>query len=492
MTRPPEDPAPGTRPLPPSAREKTTHPEAHSPARKDLRVERASPAREDARPEGARPGGGRLLGYGVGSVGTGVFSAVPGLLLLYYLTDTLGVPAAVGGAVLTLPKIWDVLLNPLVGAASDREAVRTGRRTRLLAAGSAALPVAFALMFAVPGGIAGGLPGALWAGAAFLLAATAFACFQVPYVALPAEMSGSPAVRTRIMSWRVVCLTVGILVAGGLAPAVVDLAGGGRPGYAVMGASVGAVMAAALVTATLSTRWVESRPGPRPLGLVAALRLAKGNRPFFALLAAFVTQALAVAVMLAGAPYVASYRLGDYGLTSLMFVCLVGPSIPAVPAWARLARRYGAVRCYLAASAAFCAVAVALVPSVAAGGLAATLGLTALAGVCYAALQLLPLSLLPDTVHADAARTGHAQAGAFTGLWTAGETAGLALGPGLFAGVLAVSGFVSAPVETPVAQPPSALTGLLLGFTALPALLMLISLPFVVRYGRLAREKETV
>jgi Na+/melibiose symporter-like transporter len=141
----------------------------------------------------SRLGRDRLLGYGIGSVGTGVFSAVPGLLLLYYLTDVLGVPAAVSGFVLVAPKIWDVLLNPLVGAASDREAVRTGRRTRLLAIGSAALPVTFALMFAVPGDV----PGALWAGAAFLLAATAFACFQVPYVALPAEMSADQGERTR-------------------------------------------------------------------------------------------------------------------------------------------------------------------------------------------------------------------------------------------------------------------------------------------------------
>ncbi|MEW9549870.1 MFS transporter [Nonomuraea sp. NPDC050783] len=439
-----------------------------------------------------------MLGYGIGSVGTGVFSAVPGLLLLYYLTDMLAVPAAAAGAVLVAPKIWDVLLNPLVGAASDREAVRTGRRTRLLAIGAVTLPVAFALMFAVPGGLPGAAwSGAAWSGAAFLLAATAFACFQVPYVALPAEMAGTRAARTRIMSWRVVCLTVGILVAGGLAPAVVDLAGGGRAGYAVMGVVIGAVMAAALVAATLATRWVPSRPGPRQLGPVAAFRLARGNRPFFVLLAAFVTQALAVAVMLAGAPYVASYRLGDYGLTSVMFVCLVGPSMLAVPGWAWLARRHGPVRCYLAASAGFCAVALALVPAIAAAGpgsgfpaagLAATLALTALAGVCYAALQLLPLSLLPDTVHADAARTGHAQSGAFTGLWTAGETAGLALGPGLFALVLAGSGFASAPAGAPVAQEPAALTGLLLGFTALPALLMLISLPFVAWYGRLAKE----
>lgn len=431
-------------------------------------------------------GRGRLLGYGIGSVGTGVFSAVPGLLLLYYLTDMLGVPAAVAGAVLVAPKIWDVLLNPLVGAASDREAVRTGRRTRLLMAGAVALPVAFALMFSVPGDV----PGAVWSGAAFLLAATAFACFQVPYVALPAEMSPDQGERTRIMSWRVVCLTVGILVAGGLAPALVDVAGGGRPGYAVMGVTIGAIMGAALVAATLATRWVPSLPGQRQLGPMAAFRLARGNRPFFVLLAAFVTQALAVAVMLAGAPYVAAYRLGDDGLTSVMFVCLVGPSMLAVPVWARLARAHGPVRCYFAASAGFCAIAVALIWAIAAGGLVPTLALTALAGVCYAALQLLPLSLLPDTVHADAARTGQTQAGAFTGLWTAGETAGLALGPGLYALVLAASGFVSAATESPVAQPAGALTGLLLGFTALPALLMLISLPFILRYGRLALTRK--
>jgi hypothetical protein len=36
----------------------------------------------------------------------------------------------------------------------------------------------------------------------------------------------------------------------------------------------------------------------------------------------------------------------------------------------------------------------------------------------------------------------------------------------------------------------SAVPGLLLGFTALPALLMLISLPFVAWYGRLAPTKN--
>ncbi|GAA3212227.1 MFS transporter [Actinocorallia longicatena] len=418
----------------------------------------------------------RLLGYAVGSVGTGVFSAVPGLLLLYYLTDVLGVSAAFAGVVLVLPKAWDVLLNPFVGAASDREAVRTGRRTRLMLAGALSLPILFAAMFAAPA--------AVWVMVAFLLAASAFSLFQVPYVALPAELSAVPAQRSRAMAWRIVALTLGILLAGGAAPAIVDAAGEGRAGYAVMGVVIGLVLGAALLTAALSTRWVESRPGPKQLGFAAALRLARGNRPFFALLGAFVVQSLAVAAMLAGAPYAATYRLDDYGLTSVMFVCMVAPSALAVPAWAELRRRYGMVRCYAVAVLLFALAALALFPALQSGTTWLVLALTALVGVCYAAVQLIPLSLLPETVHADAGRTGHAQSGAFTGVWTAAETGALALGPGLFALLLAVTGFRSADFDAPVTQPESALTGLTAGYTLLPAVLLLASLPLLLAYER--------
>ncbi|MEU5883317.1 MFS transporter [Spirillospora sp. NPDC047279] len=429
-------------------------------------------------------GRGRLLGYGIGSVGTGVFSAVPGLLLLYYLTDVLGVSAAVAAAVLVIPKAWDVLLNPIVGAASDREAVRTGHRSRLLLAGALTLPVLFAAMFAVPGDSPG--LAAAWAGLAFLLAASAFACFQVPYVALPAEISPEPDQRGRAMAWRVVCLTLGILLAGGLAPVLVDAAGDGRRGYAVMGVVVGLLLGAALVASALATRWVPSRPGPRPLGLAAAFRLARGNRPFFALLGSFAAQSLAVAVMLAGAPYVATYKLGDYGLTSTMFVCMVAPSAVAVPLWRVLARRHGIVPCYLAAVVIFAIAALGLCPAVAAGATGAVLALTGVIGLCYAATQLLPLSLLPETVHADAERTGHAQSGAFTGLWTAAETGALALGPGVFALILAATSFRSADFDDPVTQPGSALAGLSAGFTLVPALLLAVSVPLLFAYRRLA------
>ncbi|MEK8228488.1 hypothetical protein NKG05_24360 [Oerskovia sp. M15] len=36
-----------------------------------------------------------IAGYAIGSVGTGGFGTLPGLMLLFYLTDALAVPAAI-------------------------------------------------------------------------------------------------------------------------------------------------------------------------------------------------------------------------------------------------------------------------------------------------------------------------------------------------------------------------------------------------------------
>lgn len=107
---------------------------------------------------------------------------------------------------------------------------------------------------------------------------------------------------------------------------------------------------------------------------------------------------------------------------------------------------------------------------------------TALVGVGYAGAQVFPLAMLPDTAAADARRTGHNRIGVFTGVWTAGETLGLALGPGVFALVLAVGGYRSS-TDGAVSQPDSAVTAILLGFSLLPAALVIGSLWWLRRYS---------
>jgi len=320
------------------------------------------------------------------------------------------------------------------------------------------------------------------------VAATAYAFFQVPYVAMPAEITSSYDERTRLMTWRVAILAFTIMLAGATAPLIRD-AVGGRDGYRVMGL----VMAVLIVTGVLSAyRGTRHAPTgsvvPGPGSLRDQLRIVAGARDFRLLLTTFVLQALATGCMLAGVDYLATDVLGRKGAGTILFVCFVGPALVLTPAWAALGTRIGKKRGYLLASlvlAAGAALAV-LAQSAPAGVLYAA---TFLVGVGYAGCQVFPLAMLPDAAAVDARRTGSNRAGVYTGVWTAGETLGLALGPGVFALVLAMGGYRSS-TSGDVVQPDSALTAIVLGFSVLPALLTLVSLAWLTRYSLDAEEVD--
>ncbi len=164
------------------------------------------------------------LSYSAGALGTGIFATVPGLLLLYYLTDIIGVAAGTASLVILAPKLWDAILNPLVGAYSDRTRSKWGNRRPFILVGAISVPLGFMLLFAAPDMSPNAT--AIWVGIAFTIAMTCYAFFQVPWVAMPADMTDDYHEQTRLMSTRMVMLTVGILLGGAVAP----LISGGKEG----------------------------------------------------------------------------------------------------------------------------------------------------------------------------------------------------------------------------------------------------------------------
>ncbi len=434
--------------------------------------------------DGALPARVRL-GYGMGSVATGAFGTVPGLMLLPYLTDALGITAAVAGLIVFLPKAWDVVLNPIAGRISDRSTDPRGPRRPFLLRAGLGLAGSFALLFAGPA-LGSTRLEATYVLAMFLLCATAYAFFQVPFVAMPAEITDSYDERTRLMTWRVALLALTILVAGASAPAVRD-AVGGRDGYRVMGLVIAAIIAVGVVGVYTGTR--RAPVGRVHAGggtLIDQLRVVAAARDFRLLLSTFLVQALAVGAMLAGVDYVARVVLEQRGAASVLFVCFVGPALVLTPVWERLGRRTGKKAGYLAASLVLAIGAVLLVGAPALPA-AAVYAATGLVGVGYAGAQVFPLAMLPDAAAVDAHRTGQNRAGVYTGVWTAGETLGLALGPGVFALVLALGGYVSS-TDGSAVQPASAVTAITLGFSVLPAALVLASLAWLARYALTAED----
>ncbi|NDK92390.1 MFS transporter [Gordonia desulfuricans] len=431
-----------------------------------------------------------LARYGLGSLGTGGFATLPGLVLVYYLTDTLGVAAVAAGAIVAIAKIWDVLIDPAIGALSDHDAAQRGSRRRFMTIGALALPVFFALTFAVPTGLAGG-PAAVWVTIAFLLAATTFSLFQVPYIALPAELTDRYDERTRLLTVRVAVLTVGILAFGAGGPALRELGGSPAVGYLIMAVVSGVVIGAAMLVASRTAddaRPPETTTHPQAAGTAVVgegyrtgLAVLRRSAPLRTLLGAFVLQGLATGLMLAGAQYIATWVLDSEAAISGLFAALIAPALICAPLWGMLSRRIGKEAGFAAASVLFAVATLCLIglwwsPG---GWVYLPIGV---AGAAYAGMQSLPMAMLPDVITHDERRHGQSTAGVIGGVWTAGETSGMALGAVVFTVLLALGDYISSDADSAVHQPRSAIVAMVGGFSVVPAALTLVSLLLIARY----------
>lgn len=446
---------------------------------------------------------GILARYATGEFVTSGFAALPGLVLVYYLTDSLAVPALLAGAVVTLAKIWDIVIDPIVGVYSDREYAARGSRRRLMLLGAVVLPVFFIVTFAVPTGTAP-LLAAAWVFVAFLIAATGFSFFQVPYNVLPAELVSGYDARTRLLTARVVVLTAAILLYGGGGPALrelgIELFGTDFGGYLVMAVGAAVVFVVAiLITSTVekATHGTIAAPAspstpaftqlvpPRdsiPVQARRGIQMWRTSRPFRTLLTTFFIQALAAGGMLAGTQYIATWVLGDQEAVTVLFVALIAPAIVAAPLWGVVARRIGKERSYVIATSIFFLAALSLAGLLVVPGLWIVVPI-GLVGIAYAGIQALPLSMLPDVIAHDARANGPGRGGSFSGMWTAGETTGLAFGASILAVILAVSGYLeSSAAHTVEAQPTSAIFGIVMAFSVVPATLMAVSYIPLFRY----------
>ncbi|MEU5060236.1 MULTISPECIES: MFS transporter [unclassified Streptomyces] len=421
---------------------------------------------------------GRMAGWGVGAFASNAFNTLPGLLLLIYMTDALGVPAALAGLVVAVPKLFDLVTSAWFGAVSDREAARTGRRARLMRAGAVVMPFAFVATFSSP---VRGDAAALWVFASFLVASAAYLCFQVPFIALPAEMTGSPQQRTRLMTYRTFFFTLGMLVGGVAGPLLTQE--GTPAAYRTMSMIIGVVLLVVLLVPVAATRTVRSRPPARTPSLREAVRTARDNRPFVLLSALLFLYFMFTVMILTGLPYVATYFLGGKKEQATVFLVFALGSTLAVPVVGALARRCGNIPVLLAGLTLWAAGGVTLYFAVG-GGVGATAAASVLVSVGQASSLVSMYALLTDCMGIQAERTGHDSAGVLSGVWTAVDTAGHALGPVAYTAVLSLTGYTSSTLDHPVTQSSTALEGLRLGFSVLPGLLMLTLIPLGLRYRR--------
>jgi Na+/melibiose symporter-like transporter len=412
-----------------------------------------------------------VLGYAAGSLGMGVYSTVPGVLLLYYMTQILALPPALAALAVLAPKLVILVVEPLVGAASDRVGTRWGRRRPFLIVGAGLSAITFALLFNTP------KLADQWAtfgeiALAYLVASVAFSVFAVPYVAMPAELSDDPGQRARIVGIRMIFVYLGVLTGSAAPPLLVDRLGAGDAGYGRMAIAIAAVSLVSMLVSGAATpdrargKPAERRPRDRrPRDRAASLL---GFAPFVLAVGVYVLIMTGSGALSAAAPYFVTYVL-DAPQTelALVFTTKVVAALGAMALWTWLTQRLGFTRTLVVSLVLSAAGALALLGAHAGQHVGDHLPAFILIGAGSAGVQVAAFALLADVTARFARVRGVSSAGAMTGLWTASEKLALALGPALTGGLLAVSGFRSAAPMS--AEPTSALDGARFAISLAPA-----------------------
>lgn len=222
------------------------------------------------------------MGWAVGSLGVGTLFNGVGFMLLFYLTTILGIEPALAGTLIFASKLYDMVTDPLMGWVSDRTRSSYGRRRPYLLAGGILCAAAMTMLF-TDSGLADGAQLA-YVMAGLLLYATGYTVFNVPYMAMPAEMTLDPFERSRLMSLRVVFIMLGQLCGMALVPALLSAFGSEADAYAKTSWILAAIILVSMSLAFFGT--ADAHQTQRNLDgppLREQVQSALGNRPFFLL-----------------------------------------------------------------------------------------------------------------------------------------------------------------------------------------------------------------
>ncbi len=435
-----------------------------------------------------------------GSLATASVTNALSIYALFFMTSVLGLQAGVAGTLLLAAKLYDAVTDPVMGVITDRTRHRLGRRRPYLVAGAIATGVAFALFFNLPAGNTA--TSLLLALGTLLLFSTAYTVYSVPYLAMPPELAQSYDSRTRLMSYRVLFMMLGVLLGAAGAPALLQMLGSDAGGFGLLGVILGSVAALSGIVAFLGTARVPIAPPPaadRPLNVgVAVLQPWRdvasvfGNAPFRVLTLIKLLQLGVLSVALACTPYFFSQVLklppADIATFQLAFTF---SGLFAIPLLRAVIGRFGKKRAYLVLLVSYGFAMLSWLTWQPGESPVLFYGRAIWIGVSSIGTLLCVLSLLPDTMEYDRLVSGESREGVMSGVFTLVEKVAGALGPFILGVLLQSMGLI--PGNAPgIEQPASALLAVKLGMSLVPALLTFACIPLLLRYDLDAAGLERV
>ncbi len=425
---------------------------------------------------------GLKIRYGVADLGFAlVYSAVQFFILFYYTDIALINPAIAGSALLAGKLTWDAINDPVFGYLSDRTKSRFGRRRVYMLFGVIPLALTAWLLFSLPVGLDGAA--AFFAVlATFLLYDTFYTMTNVPYGAMTAELTYDYNERASLTAIRMIFSLVGYILGAGittlLAQMIQDLAGvTAQTAWSLLGLFFGVVI---LITVLITAITVKEPGGviaqPSKMPPLKAVLTTLKIRPFVILLVAFFISSFSFTLLTSLFPYFVIYQLGmKDSVPTVLLTMLVSVMLFLIPI-KRISDKINKGPAYawglLVASAAI--LAGFLLPQ---GPTPLIYVIAVVAGIGFSGQWVFPWSMVPDVIEYDQLVTGERREGIYFGIWNFLQKLTGAFGIAMAGWSLSWFGYVPN-----VEQSSTALLGIRLFFSVIPAIVILVSLPLLFRF----------
>jgi GPH family glycoside/pentoside/hexuronide:cation symporter len=141
------------------------------------------------------------FGYGLGCIVIATQDAAFNTFLLFYYAQVLGLSGTLAGMALLIGLCVDAVTDPVMGSVSDNFQSRFGRRHLFMLVSAVPLAISFYALFSPADGL-GQIGLFIWMTVCVVTVRIFLTIFNVPYLALGAEMTTDYVERTTIVTYR--------------------------------------------------------------------------------------------------------------------------------------------------------------------------------------------------------------------------------------------------------------------------------------------------
>ncbi len=397
--------------------------------------------------EGKKLSVGVKLGYGAADFGGNLFFTATAFVLMNYLTDVVGLAAALAGIALMVGRIWDAFYDPIIGYISDRTKTKMGRRRPFMLGGAIPLFIAMIIMFTNPSLVIGsGISQSVlfvYTMVVYIILCTTYSTVNIPYSSLGPELTTDYHERTSLNGYRFGFAGIGTLLGAGLALPIVAMAPDKNLGFVLMGTIFGAVLLVSTLTTVFSVKESDAVRPAQSMGFWKTYTEVFKNKPYLFILMSYILHILAITIASAIVIYYFKYILGAEDMTTYAMLILIGVAILFIPVSVAMSKKIGKKLVY---GIGFLIMAVGLMVLFIIGhtmGVAFNLIMMAFMGIGMGFLYAMPYAIVADAIEYDYLRTGERREGAFFGIWTWGLKIGQALAAFIMGLTLEAMGYVA-------------------------------------------------